>query len=207
MTRVDQIKEVRQLRFVQGLPIREISRRMNMPRNTVRKILRSEATKFTYTRTKPHQPITGKQVMIDVDLAELYEVETKKLNQAVKRNVNRFPADFMFRLTKQEKDELVTNCDRFESLKHSTVNPHVFTEQGVAMLSSVLRSERAVQVNIEIMRAFVRYREMLVSVKELARKVESLEKKYDSQFAIVFKAIRQLMAPSPNDKKQIGFKP
>jgi len=145
--------------------------------------------------------------MIDVDLAELYEVATKKLNQAVKRNSNRFPADFMFRLTKQEKNELVTNCDRFESLKHSTVNPHVFTEQGVAMLSSVLRSERAVQVNIEIMRAFVRYREMLVSVKELARKVESLEKKYDSQFAIVFKAIRQLMAPSPNDKKQIGFKP
>jgi len=150
--------------------------------------------------------IRGKQVMFDSDLAELYEVETRVLNQAIKRNKERFPVDFMFQLTKNE----------FESLRSQNVTsswggrryaPYVFTEQGVAMLSGVLKSKRAVKVNIEIMRAFVRYRRMLVSVEELARKVDSLEKQYDRQFAVVFKAIRQLMSPPSKDRKQIGFKP
>ena len=126
--------------------------------------------------------IRGQKVISDRDLAELYEVTTKALNQAVKRNERRFPTDFMFRLTKGEKEELVTNCDRFQTLKHSSALPSAFTEQGVAMLSSVLNNERAIQVNIMIMRAFVRLRKMLSSHAELARKLEELEKKYDSQF-------------------------
>ncbi len=151
--------------------------------------------------------LRGKQVILDMDLAELYEVETRTLNQAVKRNRRRFPEDFMFRLTEKEKEEVITNCDNLERLKYSPKLPSAFTEQGVAMLSSVLRSSRAIDVNIEIMRAFVRYRKMLVSVEELARKVDSLEKKYDSQFDVVFKAIRQLMSPPSKERKQIGFKP
>jgi hypothetical protein len=104
--------------------------------------------------------VRGEKVLLDRDLAELYGVTTKVLNQAVKRNARRFPSDFMFRLTREERDELVTNCDRFQPLKHSTATPHAFTEQGVAMLSSVLNSERAIEVNILIMRAFVRLRRM-----------------------------------------------
>jgi hypothetical protein len=103
----------------------------------------------------------GVRVMVDKDLADLYGTVTKVLKQQVKRNLGRFPQDFMFELTKQEREELVTNCDRFDRLKHSTINPMVFTEQGVAMLSSVLRSEKAIQINIEIMRAFARYRSLL----------------------------------------------
>jgi len=149
--------------------------------------------------------IRGQKVILDRDLADLYEVTTKALNQAVKRNERRFPTDFMFRLTKGEKEELVTNCDRFQTLKHSSALPSAFTEQGVAMLSSVLRSKRAVAVNIEIMRAFVRLRKILTSHAELARKLEELEKKYDSQFRVVFDAIRQLMAPKEVPSKKIGF--
>ncbi|UCG81540.1 MAG: ORF6N domain-containing protein [Desulfobacterales bacterium] len=149
--------------------------------------------------------IRGQKVMLDADLAKLYGVSTKVLNQAVKRNQRRFPADFMFRLTKHEKKELVTNCDRFHKLKHSTALPRAFTEQGVAMLSSVLRSKRAVQVNIEIMRAFVRLRQMLAAHKDLARKLAALEKKYDDHFKVVFEAIAELMAPPQKPKKKIGF--
>ena len=111
----------------------------------------------------------------------------------------------MFRLTKKEKDELVTNCDRFERLKHSSALPRAFTEQGVAMLSSVLNSDRAIEVNIEIMRAFVRLREMLASHKELARKLGEMEEKYDEQFKVVFDAIRALMEPPKKQRKKIGF--
>jgi len=149
--------------------------------------------------------IRGQKVMLDADLAVLYSVSTKALNQAVKRNERRFPLDFMFRLTKEEKDELVTNCDRFERLKHSSSLPRAFTEQGVAMLSSVLNSERAIDVNIEIMRAFVRLRQMLSAHKDLERKIIALEKKYDEQFKVVFDAIRALMAPTQKPKRKIGF--
>jgi hypothetical protein len=143
--------------------------------------------------------------MLDADLAVLYSVPTKALNQAVKRHERRFPRDFMFRLTKEEKDELVTNCDRFERLKHSSALPRAFTEQGVAMLSSVLNSERAIDVNIEIMRAFVLLRQMLSAHKDLERKLIALEKKYDEQFKVVFDAIRALMTPIQKPKRRIGF--
>ena len=149
--------------------------------------------------------LRGEKVLLDRDLAELYEVPTKVLNQAVKRNERRFPSDFMFRLTKKEKKELVTNCDRFRTLKHSSVLPRAFTEQGVAMLSSTLNSDRAIGVNIAIMRAFVKLRVMLASHKDLTRKIAELEKKYDEQFAIVFEAIQQLLEEDEKPKKKIGY--
>jgi hypothetical protein len=153
--------------------------------------------------------IRGHKVMLDSDLADLYEVEIKVLNQAVKRNIQRFPEDFMFQLTAEEAASLRS---QFVTLKgrgqHRKYLPHVFTEQGVAMLSSVLRSHRAIQVNIEIMRAFVRLRQMLASNVELARKLASLERKYDAQFKVVFDAIRELMTPpEPRKKRPIGFAP
>ena len=143
-----------------------------------------------------------------MDLANLYGVPTKVLVQAVKRNLARFPSDFMFQLSKQEledwRSQFVTSNPRAKmGLRRP---PYAFTEQGVAMLSSVLRSKRAVAVNIEIMRAFVRLREMLAGHAELARKVDALERKYDAQFSVVFDAIRQLMAPPETPlKKRIGF--
>lgn len=149
--------------------------------------------------------IRGQRVMVDSDLAELYGVTTKALNQAVKRNEQRFPMDFAFLLTKGEKDQLVTICDRLRRLKHSSALPRAFTEQGVAMLSSVLKSERAVQVNVEIMRAFVRLRQMLAAHKELEHKIALLEKKFDKQFKVVFEALRALMGPPQKPVKKIGF--
>ncbi len=119
--------------------------------------------------------IRNQQVMIDRDIAELYGVETKRLNEQVKRNIERFPADFMFALNKAEKDELVANCDRFNTLKHSTVMPNAFTEQGVAMLSSVLKSQTAVDVNIKIMRAFVSMRKFLLNNAQIFQRLDSLE--------------------------------
>lgn len=116
----------------------------------------------------------GFKVMVDTDLAVLYGVPTKRLKEQVKRNFSRFPEDFMFELTKAEKDELVANCDRLASLKHSSINPLVFTEQGVAMLSSILHSEKAIQINIEIMRAFSRYRAMIRENEELRNEVSEL---------------------------------
>ena len=150
--------------------------------------------------------VRGQKVMLDSHLAELYSVETRMLLQAVNRNQKRFPEDFMFQLSEEE----------YGALRSQTViskkgrggrryRPYVFPEQGVAMLSSVLRSERAVQVNIEIMRAFVRLREMIASHKGLARKLEALEKKYDAQFKVVFDAIRELMAPPSPKQRRIGF--
>jgi hypothetical protein len=149
--------------------------------------------------------IRGVKVMLDADLAELYGVPTKAFNQAVKRNQVRFPEDFMFRLNRHEKAEVVTNCDHLKRLKFSPGLPNAFTEQGVAMLSSVLRSERAVQVNIAIMRAFVKLREMLASHADLARKLEEMEKKYDAKFKIVFDAIRELTSPKVPARGRIGF--
>jgi len=149
--------------------------------------------------------IRGEKVMLDADLAELYGVEVKHLKRQVRRNIGRFPADFMIQLSKEEYEFLRRHFGTLKRGEHSKYLPYAFTEQGVAMLSSVLNSERAVRVNIEIMRAFVRLRQMLASNAELARKLEALEKKYDSQFKVVFDAIRQLMAPPETKKRKIGF--
>jgi ORF6N domain len=150
--------------------------------------------------------LRGERVMLDADLAQLYGVPTKSLVQAIKRNLERFPPDFMFQLDEDEWDILrsQTGTSRWGGRRYA---PYAFTEQGVAMLSSVLRSDQAVQVNIEIMRAFVHLKRTISSHADLAKKVEGLEKKYDQQFKAVFDAIRALMAPSVHNKKQpIGFK-
>lgn len=150
--------------------------------------------------------IRGQKVMLDNDLAALYEVETKALNRAVKRNRERFPNDFMFQLEPQELTNLMFQFGTSSYGHGGRRKPaYAFTEQGVAMLSSVLRSPRAVKVNIEIMRAFVRIRQWLASNTELARKLAELEKKYDAQFKVVFDAIRELMRPPELPRKQIGF--
>ena len=149
--------------------------------------------------------IRGQKVMLDRDLAELYGVETRILNQSVRRNIERFPPDFMFELTRDEISgisQIVTSSN----LKFSK-RVAAFTEQGVAMLSSVLRSSRAIAVNVEIMRTFVRLREMLTSNAELARRLDDLERKSDQQFKVVFIALRRLMTPSPTKKNEIGFRP
>jgi hypothetical protein len=150
--------------------------------------------------------LRGEKVMLSPDLAMLYGVEPRALVQAVKRNLNRFPADFMFQLTKEEvanlKSQIVISS--WGGARRAT--PYAFTENGVAMLSSVLNSARAIRVNVEIMRTFTRLRKLLSSHAELARKLDALEKKYDAQFRIVFDAIRELMAPPPERKKgRIGF--
>ena len=152
--------------------------------------------------------IRGERVMLDRDLAELYQVQTKALNQAVRRNADRFPADFMFQLSEKEVASLNRSQFVTGSEKHRDPHfrPYAFTEQGVAMLSSVLRSKRAISVNIEIMRAFVKLRQIFVSNAELARRLDELESKYDKQFKIVFDAIRQLMATPVRNRKQIGFR-
>jgi len=151
--------------------------------------------------------IRGKKVMLDVDLAGLYQVPTKVLNQAVKRNIKRFPEDFMFQLTVLEKKEVVTICDHLHNLKFSPYLPLAFTEQGVAMLSSVLNSERAILVNIQIMRAFVNIKRIALTYVGLKRKIDEMEKKYDGQFAIVFQAIKKLLDPAPEKPRRIiGFK-
>ena len=146
------------------------------------------------------------KVLLDSDLASLYGVETKALLRAVKRSAERFPPDFMFQLTQEEFDDLRYHFGTSSAWGGRRYAPYAFTEQGVAMLSSVLRSPRAVAVNVEIMRAFVRLRQMLGSNADLARKLDALETKYDAQFKIVFDAIRQLMAP-PEAKpgRKIGF--
>ena len=156
--------------------------------------------------------LRGKKVMLDRDLAALYEVETRTLNQAVRRNIKRFPEDFMFQLSKEEfknwKSQIVISNSEKMGLRKL---PSVFTEQGVAMLSSVLNSERAIMVNIQIMRAFTKLRELLATHKDLQRKIETLEGKYkqhDKQFKVVFEAIRQLLEPPPvpeKPKRRIGF--
>ena len=151
--------------------------------------------------------IRGQKVMLSMHLAELYEVEPRALIQAVKRNAGRFPEDFMFQLSAEEFANLKSQFV-ISSWGGARTAPYAFTEQGVSMLSSVLNSERAVQVNIEIMRAFVRLRQMLASNAELSRKLAKLEKKYDIQFKAVFDAIRELMSPLETKKKRpIGFAP
>lgn len=148
--------------------------------------------------------IRGEKVMLDSDLAVLYGVVTKRLNEQVRRNLRRFPEDFMFQLTSEEAESLRSH---FATSKRGGRRylPYAFTEQGVAMLSSVLNSKRAIEVNILIMRAFVKLREMLATHKDLAKKLEEMEKKYDAQFKAVFDAIRELMKPPEPKRRQIGF--
>jgi len=149
--------------------------------------------------------IRGQKVLLSTHLADLYGVEPRALVQAVRRNMERFPKDFMFQLTQAEWENLKSQIviSSWGGLRRAT--PYAFTEQGVAMLSTVLRSKRAVRVNIEIMRAFVGLRRMLTSNEELARKLAALERKYDAQFKVVFDAIRELMAPPTPKRRKIGF--
>ena len=149
--------------------------------------------------------IRGQKVMLDADLADLYGVPTKSLNLAVKRNRKRFPEDFMFRLTSEEFEAMRFHFETSKRRGGRRYPPHAFAEYGVAMLSSVLNSDRAILVNIEIMRTFGRLRHILANHKDLARKLEELERKYDSQFKVVFDTIRQLMAPPPVKARKIGF--
>ncbi len=162
--------------------------------------------------------IRGEKVILDVTIARLYGVAVKRLNEAVKRNRDRFPPDFMFQLTREEFNRLRVGRTIHLRSQFATSNlrrvrggrryaPYAFTEQGVAMLSSVLRSRRAIQVNIEVMRTFVRLRQILASHADLARKLAALERKYDAQFKVVFDAIRELMAPAPRKPRPIGFQP
>jgi hypothetical protein len=148
----------------------------------------------------------NEQVMMDRDLAELYGVETKRLNEQVKRNSERFPADFMFQLSDNEKNELVAKCDRFNSMKYSTVNPYAFTEQGVYMLSSVLKSKKAIEVNISIIRTFKKLREFSKHYNALAKKIMEVERKSDKQYKELSKALEDLIQESKvADSKTIGF--
>ncbi len=153
--------------------------------------------------------IRGKKVMIDRDLAALYGVPTKRLNEQVKRNTKRFPEDFMFQLTAEEKEEVVAKCDHLESLKYSPVLPYVFTEYGAVMLASVLNSDRAIEVNIQIVRIFTQMREMLMTNQEILLKLEQMERKvtgHDEDIQLVFKYLKQLLNPPQEPRPRIGFR-
>ncbi|MGO8817248.1 MAG: ORF6N domain-containing protein [Terriglobia bacterium] len=154
--------------------------------------------------------IRGCKIMLDSDLAELYQVSTKRLNEQVKRNVKRFPGDFMFKLTAAEKAEVVANCDHLKMLKFSPVLPNAFPEHGAVMLASVLNSPVAVQASIRVVRAFIRLREVLATHSELATKFTGLERRletHDADITTLFKAIRQLMKPPKPPSRRIGFSP
>ncbi len=153
--------------------------------------------------------IRGEKVILDFDLALLYQVETRALKQSVKRNLDHFPIDFMFQLTKKEWHELITNCDNLGSFRYSPATPYAFTEQGVSMLSGILKSKRAIEVNIAIMRTFVRMRKMLETHQELATQLKKLEgclDKHDKAINTIFETIRQLMQPTNPPRKKIGLK-
>ena len=156
--------------------------------------------------------VRQQKVMLDFDLAEMYEVENRALKQAVKRNIDRFPDDFMFQLTKPEWTEVITNCDNLpENIKFSPATPFAFTEQGVAMLSSILKSKKALQVNIAIMRAFVFMRQYALTHEDLTANLKRLETKYDKQFADVYEALNYLVGEKQKQvdfekRKRIGYK-
>jgi hypothetical protein len=151
--------------------------------------------------------IRGQRVMLDTDLAELYGVPTKVLNQAVKRNQERFPPDFMFRLTRREKEKVVTDCDHLARLKFSPALPYAFSEYGAIMLASVLNSQTAIEVSLQIVRTFVRLREILSAHAELSRRLDELEKRHDQQFTQVFTVLQEILedAPAPLERQRIGF--
>lgn len=144
--------------------------------------------------------LRGCKVMLDRDLAEIYGVKTSRLNEQVKRNKNRFPNDFMFQLTKQEKQEVIANCDHLQKLKFARTNPYAFTEHGTIMLANVLNTQTAIETSVLIVRAFVKLRELLSTHKELERKIIELESKYDKQFKLIFEAIRELMQQEQLEK-------
>ncbi|HEX3551674.1 MAG TPA: ORF6N domain-containing protein [Thermoanaerobaculia bacterium] len=146
-----------------------------------------------------------RRVMLDTDLAALYGVPTKVLNQAVKRNQERFPPDFMFRLNRREKEKVVTDCDHLSRLRYSTTLPQAFTEHGAVMLASVLNSPKAIEVSLEVVRTFLRLREMFSSHVELARRLDELERRHDGQLTQVFAILRELLEPAPGKGKRIGF--
>ncbi|MGY3052393.1 hypothetical protein ACVWYG_000583 [Pedobacter sp. UYEF25] len=162
-------------------------------------------------KSKIHE-VRGLKLMLDFDLAELYETETRALKQAVNRNIDRFPDDFMFQLSKQEWQELITNCDNLpETAKFSPSRPYAFTEQGVAMLSSVLKSKKAIEVNIAIMRTFVLIRQYALSHQDLTDKLNELETKYDQQFSDIYQALTFLVDKREKEETQkervkIGYK-
>lgn len=151
--------------------------------------------------------IRGQRVMLDTDLADLYGVPTKVLNQAVKRNKERFPPDFMFRLTRREKEKVVTDCDHLARLKFSPVLPCAFSEYGAIMLATVLNSQTAIEASLQIVRTFVRLREILSAHTELSRRLDELEKRHDQQFTQVFAVLQEILedAPAPPERKRIGF--
>lgn len=148
----------------------------------------------------------NQKVMLDVDLARVYGVTSKRLREQVRRNRERFPADFMFQLSKEELLEVAANCGDLAKLKFSPFSPFAFTEHGAIMLASVLNSKIAVEASVQVVRAFIRLREILATHKDLAHKLTTLEKKYDHQFKVVFDTIRQLMTPPPSGGRKIGFK-
>lgn len=150
--------------------------------------------------------IRGQKVMIDHDLALRYGVETKRLNEQVKRNLTRFPDDFMIQLTIEEKAEVVANCDHLSTLRFSKSNPYAFTEHGAVMLAAVLNSDKAVQTSILVVRAFIRFRKLLLEHSDLAEKMYALEKKYDAKFKDIFQAIRMLEETPKIERRPIGFK-
>lgn len=151
--------------------------------------------------------LRGQKVMLDADLAELYGVSTKRLNEQVRRNAERFPSDFMFRLTSEEKKEVVANCDHLRQLKFSSTFPNAFTEYGAIMLATVLNTRLAVRMSLQVVRAFVRLREILATHKDLARKIEEMEMQYDANFRVLFNAVRRLSNPPARKKRLIGFHP
>ncbi len=152
--------------------------------------------------------VRGQKVMLDSDLAEIYGVKTKRLNEQVKRNINRFPSDFMFQLSDEEKQEVVAKCDHLSRIKFSTTNPYAFTDHGTIMLASILNTPLAIQTSVLIVRAFVKLREILSTHSELAKKLTELEAKYDRQFKVVFQALRELMQNDSNqtERTSIGYK-
>lgn len=150
--------------------------------------------------------LRNQRVMLDVDLARLFETSTGALNQAVTRNLHRFPGDFMFRLTGAEKQEVITSCDNLQNLKYSPAAPRAFTEHGIVMLASVLNTRRAVEASVEVVREFIGLRQAMTPCAPLARKLDSLERKYDRQFRAVFEAIRALMHLPDTPRGRIGFR-
>jgi hypothetical protein len=151
--------------------------------------------------------LRGQKVMLDADLAELYGVSTKRLNEQVRRNRDRFPEDFMFPLSAEEKKEVVANCDHLKQLKFSSTLPNAFTEYGAIMLATVLNTRLAVRMSLQVVRAFVRLREILATHKDLARKIEEMEMQYDANFRVLFNAVRKLSNPPVRKKRLIGFHP
>ena len=149
--------------------------------------------------------IRNQKVMLDHDLAKLYGVPTKRLNEQVKRNIKRFPTDFIFSLTSEEKEKVVAICDHLKNLKYSPTLPYAFTEHGAVMAATILNTEIAINVSVQVVRAFIRFREYAITHDDLARKVNAMEKNYDAKFKVVFDALRQLMTPSSTTKRKIGF--